>query len=67
MKQTDLTKIRKDVMGMTVEQAKGIYPTLRFRVTRRNGEYCVVTMDYCTDRVNVSTNNGIITAVTSIG
>lgn len=52
----------EDFIGMQKEEAKALCEKrgLRFRVTSEDGEFFAVTMDYRTDRVNVSVENNVV-------
>lgn len=58
------------VIGLTVDEAREILASHGIgsvRVMTRDGQPCMGTDDIRGDRLNVSTNNGIITSVGNIG
>jgi hypothetical protein len=58
-----------DVTGFAVTDAHDFLARsgYRMRVTRLDGKGCVVTCDYCRDRVNVAVENGVVTEVRGYG
>lgn len=52
--------IKNDIQGLTIEEAKSIYPSLTFRTIEKDGVSYIVTMDFRMDRVNVKIENDII-------
>lgn len=52
----------EDFIGMQKEAANALCEKrgLRFRVTSEDGEFFAVTMDYRTDRVNVSIEKNVV-------
>lgn len=66
-----VTAVSQEVIGMTEEQAiqtiEGIsIEDLTYRVTRRDDEFYLVTMDYRLNRINLEIDSGVVTKA-SIG
>jgi hypothetical protein len=56
----------KTVIGLTEHQAKAMLEAYgyRVRIVQRDREHYIVTMDYRTDRVNITIINGKVTNAT---
>lgn len=54
-----------DVVGMLEDEARkaSAEQGLVVRITARDGNHCIVTRDYRTDRVNVTVESGVVVAV----
>lgn len=57
----------RDVIGLTLEDARKVYTLGPIRVMMRNGERLIGTRDYVRNRLNVSTVHGRIAEVLSVG
>ena len=72
-KEDDWKQNSKDIMpeieGMKLEDAIDLAAPLGWiiRTTRNNGHYTLVTGDIKMNRIDVHTNNGVITEVVGIG
>lgn len=56
------------LVGIPLEKGNdNIDPSFSIRVTKIDGQPCVVTHDFRLDRINVEIENGIITNVTGLG
>lgn len=55
-----------NLIGMTPEEAEK-ETGLRIRVTSADGNFFMVTQDYCIDRLNVGTTDGVISSVSDFG
>lgn len=62
----DCSKFLESLIGLSEEDAtkKAEANKVILRVTHRDGEDFITTMDFISDRVNISVDNGKITAVT---
>lgn len=64
MADTNKEQFAQSVIGKTEEEARAMAGnTYRIRVSERDGEHLMLTMDYNLRRLNVCVNNGIITSV----
>jgi len=56
----------KDLLGLTEHQAKTIINDSGYtpRVTKRNGDYFVITMDYQMSRVNLKIEDDVVVSAT---
>lgn len=61
VQRAQLPALRERLIGLTPEEARQIYPTLR--VTCIDGNYPPVTSDFCTKRLNVSIVHGRIVSL----
>lgn len=57
----------RDVIGLTLEDARKVYTLGPIRVIMRNGERLIGTTNYVRNRLNVSTVHGRIAEVLSVG
>lgn len=60
----NLQSIMRFIVGKNINDARGIYPDIR--VVVQDGQDLVTTMDYRPERINVETNNNIITRVVGL-
>lgn len=51
------------LIGLTIDDAFDLCKKngFRFRITREDSNYFIVTMDFCNDRVNVEVDGGMVT------
>lgn len=66
----DLAAIKKAVIGLTMEKANEIKEKLgvhKFRCTKRNGYNLMHTFNYIENRINVATENDVISDIISVG
>lgn len=57
----------EDLIGKTEKEAVELLSELtgrrRYRITRRDTEHYIITMDFCMDRFNLELDDGIVTEV----
>ncbi|MDQ4121694.1 MAG: hypothetical protein M3209_09640 [Acidobacteriota bacterium] len=58
-----------EAVGMNANQAAQWFQQFGYamRITRKNGDVCIVTRDYRLDRINVAVENGKVAGVLSVG
>ncbi len=63
------------IVGLTLEDARNYVSKIRFdkdgfyslRVVKNDDKNCMVTHDFCVDRVNVEVVDGVVTHVSNFG
>jgi hypothetical protein len=63
----DIILYQKELLNFTIEEARQLYPEISIRITRNNGNACIVTRDVKTDRLNVHIENGKIIYISHFG
>jgi hypothetical protein len=61
--------ITTDAIGMPKKDAEGWFADKGYtmRVTKKDGNHTIVTRDFRTDRINVELEDGLVSAIKSIG
>lgn len=57
----------KDIIGLTVEKARNLYPEFKIRVVENDDCLYTIKLDAVKNRLNVIVKDGIITDIKNIG
>jgi hypothetical protein len=63
----NIKTLTKQLVGLSLEDAKTIYKDYRIRVRTNDGSPLMGTCDFLPTRINVSVEKGIITKVEGLG
>lgn len=63
----ELSYLKTNIIGKTIDEAKSMCKKCLVRETTRDGKPLMVTMDYRSERINVSIQQGIIKSVINTG